>query len=128
MATLGYHVLTDEWLVIPWQCSYPGRLTVAEANNVLKTHGKHSKSCRIARTARKTLARLIDAPTVRANPFAPVALTFDPPPPLELKCAEAARCPECGRAGGTHYVVHARHEQGGGGANLPRHSNEYKPF
>ncbi|WP_157224314.1 hypothetical protein [Nocardia paucivorans] len=54
MATLGYHVLTDEWLVIPWECCYPGRLTEAEARNVLATHGQHSpKRCRIARTARR---------------------------------------------------------------------------
>lgn len=66
MTTVGYHLLTDEWLPVPWQCDYPGRLTVAESRNVLKTHGAHGKSCRIRRTARKTLARLIDAPTVRA--------------------------------------------------------------
>ncbi len=56
VATLGYHVLTDEWLVIPWQCSYPGRLTEAEARNVLTSHGSHGRDCRIARTARKVLA------------------------------------------------------------------------
>ncbi|MEV4241685.1 hypothetical protein AB0J47_41805 [Nocardia sp. NPDC049737] len=56
MATLGYHVLTDEWLVIPWQCDYPGRLTSAEARNVMTSHGRHSrKCCRIARTARRML-------------------------------------------------------------------------
>lgn len=82
MATLGYHVLTGQWLVIPWQCSYPGRLTIAEARNVHRTHKGHGKDCRIERTARKMLARLIDAPTVRAQAFAPVALTFDPPPEL----------------------------------------------
>ena len=70
MATLGYHYLTDEWLVIPWQCSYPGRLTLAEARNVLAEHEGHGKDCRIARTARKTRARFIDAPTVRARAFA----------------------------------------------------------
>ena len=55
MATLGYHVLTDEWLVIPWECTYPGRLTEAEARNVLGTHGRHSARCRIRRNARQTL-------------------------------------------------------------------------
>lgn len=131
MATLGYHVLTDEWVVIPWECSYPGRLTIAESRNVLKTHASHGKSCRIRCTARKALARLIDAPTVRSQAFAPIALTFDPPPPFEFESAAAAgRCPECGRAAPGHYVVHVRHEQGGGGSNLPcpRSSGEYKPF
>lgn len=59
MATLGYHVLTDEWLVIPWQCDYPGRLTEAEARNVLDVagHGAHSrKRCRIRRTADRMLS------------------------------------------------------------------------
>ncbi|MFE3229813.1 hypothetical protein [Nocardia sp. NPDC059228] len=56
MATLGYHALTDEWLVIPWQCSYPGRLTEAEARNVHAEHRKHNRhDCRIDRTARKVL-------------------------------------------------------------------------
>jgi hypothetical protein len=85
VATLGYHVLTDEWLVIPWECSYPGRLTVAEARNVLATHKDHPPSCRIGRTARKVLARLVDAPTVRMQAFASIALTFDPPPPFDFE-------------------------------------------
>ena len=56
MATLGYHVLTDEWLVIPWQCSYPGRLTEAESRNVLAEHRRHNRhDCRIGRTARRVL-------------------------------------------------------------------------
>ncbi|AYF78309.1 hypothetical protein D7D52_35825 [Nocardia yunnanensis] len=56
MATLGYHALTDEWLVVPWECSYPGRLTEAEARNVLAAHRKHSRhDCRIGRTARRVL-------------------------------------------------------------------------
>ncbi len=56
VATLGYHALTDEWLVIPWECTYPGRLTEAEARNVLAEHGSHRCSeCRIKRTATKVL-------------------------------------------------------------------------
>ncbi|WP_280427841.1 hypothetical protein [Nocardia brasiliensis] len=55
MATLGYHALTDEWLVVPWSCDYPGRLTEAEARNVLLGHGAHSRACHIARTARRVL-------------------------------------------------------------------------
>lgn len=70
MATLGYHALTNDWLVIPWDCSYPGRLTVAESRNVLKTHDVHGKPCRIRRTAKRVLARLVGAPTVRAQAFA----------------------------------------------------------
>lgn len=68
--TLGYHALTDEWVITPWQCDYPNALTAAEAANVLDTHGKHGPECRIARTARMVLARLIDAPTVRAIAYA----------------------------------------------------------
>lgn len=97
MATLGYHVLTDEWLTIPWDCSYPGRLTIAESRNVLKTHEAHGKTCRIRRTAKRVLARLIDAPTVRAQAVAAPVLTLNP---------ALGRCPKCGRAGGTHYVIH----------------------
>lgn len=55
VATLGYHALTDEWVVIPWECSYPGRLTEAEARNVLAAHKGHPASCRISRTARRVL-------------------------------------------------------------------------
>jgi hypothetical protein len=108
VATLGYHVLTDEWLVIGWECSYPGRLSIAESRNVLRTHDIHGKSCRIRRTAKRVLARLIDAPTVRAQAFAPTALTFDPPPPLTLtlEYARTAPRPDRGRAGSGHYVAH----------------------
>ena len=65
--TLGYHPLTDDWRVVPWDCTDPGALTIAESRNVLTTHGKCGPECRISRTARKTLARLVDAPTVRAS-------------------------------------------------------------
>lgn len=61
MATLGYHALTDEWLVVPWECWYPGRLTVAEARNVLREHHTHDGGCAVARTARRTIARTIAA-------------------------------------------------------------------
>ena len=67
--TLGYHPLTDDWRVVPWACNDPGRLTVAEAKNVLSTHGQHGPDCVISRTARKVLARLVDAPTVRTSAF-----------------------------------------------------------
>lgn len=69
--TLGYHPMTDEWRISPWDCADPGRLTVAEARNVLTQHGpdKCGQVCTITRTARKVMARLIDAPTVRAKAF-----------------------------------------------------------
>ncbi|WP_157556882.1 hypothetical protein [Nocardia acidivorans] len=67
MATLGYHVLTDEWLVVPWACDYPGRLSEAEARNVLNSHRKHSyKECRIGRTARKVLKAKTRVPSARS--------------------------------------------------------------
>jgi len=67
--TLGYHPMTDDWRITPWDCTDPGRLTIAEARNVLETHGKCGSGCYISRTARKVLASRIDAPTVRARAF-----------------------------------------------------------
>lgn len=67
--TLGYHPMTDDWRISPWDCKDPGPLTVAEALNVLTTHGDCGDECRISRTARKVRARVIDAPTVRAKAF-----------------------------------------------------------
>lgn len=56
MATTVYHPATDEWVVIPWGCSFPGRLTPAEARRVLTEHKHHpAKECRIGRTARRVL-------------------------------------------------------------------------
>ncbi|MGW0163540.1 hypothetical protein ACWDUN_29885 [Mycobacterium sp. NPDC003323] len=67
--TLGYHPMTDDWRITPWDCTDPGRLTVAEARNVMESHGKCGSDCLISRTARKVLASRIDAPTVRAKAF-----------------------------------------------------------
>ncbi|MBF6358448.1 hypothetical protein IU449_28535 [Nocardia higoensis] len=67
--TLGYHPMTDDWRISPWDCADPGALTPAEAANVLTTHGDCGPSCRISVTARKVRARLIDAPTVRTSAF-----------------------------------------------------------
>lgn len=48
-----------------WDCTDHGPLTVAQARDVLRTHGECG--CRISRTARKVRARMIDAPTVRSQ-------------------------------------------------------------
>lgn len=50
-----------------WDCTDHGPLTVAEANDVLITHGSCGAECRIGRTARRVRALFIDAPTVRAS-------------------------------------------------------------
>ncbi|MGW5388189.1 hypothetical protein [Nocardia sp. NPDC003963] len=71
--TLGYHPLTDDWRPSPWDCTDPGRVTIAEARNILTTHGPDKPSCgqecAIYRSARKALARLVDAPTVRTSVY-----------------------------------------------------------
>jgi len=50
-----------------WDCTDHGPLSVAQAVDVLRTHGGHGPECRIGRTARKVRARVINAPTVRSQ-------------------------------------------------------------
>jgi hypothetical protein len=68
-AALSFHPMSDDFVPSVWDCKDAGPLTVAEATNVLSTHGKCGADCHISRTARKVRARLIDAPTVRAKAF-----------------------------------------------------------
>ena len=65
--TLSFHPITDDMVPSPWDCADAKPLTASEARDVLTMHGKHT--CPVSRTARKELARLIDAPTVRASAF-----------------------------------------------------------
>lgn len=73
--TLGYHPMTDEWRISPWDCTDPLPLTVPEARTVLDEHANHVGQCVITRTALATMRRhrlaQIDAPTIAAHPFQP---------------------------------------------------------
>ncbi|WP_280466548.1 hypothetical protein [Nocardia cyriacigeorgica] len=55
MAAVVLPANAEGWVVIPWDCGFPGRLTTAEARRVLTEHGAHRDRCRIARTARRVL-------------------------------------------------------------------------
>lgn len=55
--TLGYHPMTDDWRFVPWDCTDPGPLTLAEATNVWSTHNGCGSGCVISATARKVLKK-----------------------------------------------------------------------
>ena len=64
---LSFHPINEDMVPSPWDCADDKPLNVREAREVLAMHGNHR--CPVSRTARKTLARLIDAPTVRARVY-----------------------------------------------------------
>lgn len=59
VAKVAYCAQSDEYLVIPWVCGYPGPLTAGQARDALAEHGEHRpRDCRISRSARRVLARV----------------------------------------------------------------------
>ncbi|MFC9999679.1 hypothetical protein [Nocardia sp. NPDC127526] len=79
--TLGFHVLTGEWRVDPWDCRDPEALTMAEALTVHRTHGPGkcaTPDCRIFRTARQKLASQIDQETQPLKTVDLPTVTFAP--------------------------------------------------
>ena len=63
----SFHPINDDMVPSPWDCADAAPLNAREARDVLVMHSNHQ--CPVSRTARKTLARLIDAPTVRSRVF-----------------------------------------------------------
>ncbi|MEV0766555.1 hypothetical protein [Nocardia sp. NPDC050435] len=61
------HPITPADAVSPWDCNDTGALTVTQARQVRSDHSTHWGDCAVSKTAKKTLARLIDAPTVRVK-------------------------------------------------------------